>query len=112
MVDVQLCRPQVADGAASSLRDEECLVVVPVEAVLSLETSPTRPPAPLRVSARPRQKALSVAVVASALLGGPAGFAEGVSSEATALLQGELVEGFHLMAVPAGLALLFHHHAS
>ena len=110
VVDVQAAWPQLADRTAPALRDEERLVVVLREAVLALERSPPSSPRIARSHASSRGS-LPVALVAPALLGGSAGLAEGVAAEAAALLEGELVEGLLLAAVPAALALLFHQHA-
>jgi len=58
---------------------------------------------PRRVDAHPCEDAISVALVSAALLGGSAALAERMAAVATALLEGEGVEGLPEPAISADL---------
>jgi len=101
----------LADRAATALSDVDRLVLMLVQPVLALESTPTRSALPTLVDPLELEEAVPVACVAGSFLRGSAGLAEGVATPAAALLQGEVLEGLLLVTVPASLPSLFHQHA-
>ena len=111
MVYEEPIEAHLTDRAATALSDVDRLVLVLEQPVLALERTPACSPLPALVDPLELEEAVPVSCVAGSFLCGSAGLAEGVAAPAAALLEGEVLEGLLLVAVPAALPSLFHQHA-